>query len=130
MCARVCTRSVSQLCPAFCNPVDCSPPGSSVHGDSPGKNTGVGCHFLLQGIIPTQDLDPCLLRLLHWQTDSLPLFHLGSACLLACLLALFIYLFKYIYFFQLPSWQKYFDDRSLVIGILVKASKLFIFYLV
>ena len=34
--------------------MDCSPPGSSVHGDSPGKNTGQGCHFLLQGIFPTQ----------------------------------------------------------------------------
>ena len=34
--------------------MDCSPPGSSVHGDSPGKNTGVGCHVLLQGIFPTQ----------------------------------------------------------------------------
>ena len=32
------------------------PPGSSVHGDSPGKNTGVGCHALLQGIFPTQGL--------------------------------------------------------------------------
>jgi len=31
-----------------CNPMDCSPPGSSVHGILPGKNTGVGCHFLLQ----------------------------------------------------------------------------------
>ena len=33
----------------------CSPPGSSVHGDSPGKNTGVGSHALLQGIFPTQE---------------------------------------------------------------------------
>ena len=33
----------------------CSPPGSSVHGDSPGKNAGVGSHFLLQGIFPTQE---------------------------------------------------------------------------
>ena len=32
--------------------MDYSPPGSSVHGDSPGKNTGVGCHALLQGIFP------------------------------------------------------------------------------
>ena len=31
-------------CPTLCNPMDCSPPGSSVHGDSLGKNTGVGCH--------------------------------------------------------------------------------------
>ena len=36
-----------QSCPTPCDPVDCSPPGSSVHGDPPGKNTGVGCHALL-----------------------------------------------------------------------------------
>ena len=36
-----------QSCPTLCNPIDSSPPGSSVPG-SPGKNTGVGCHFLLQ----------------------------------------------------------------------------------
>ena len=35
----------------------CSPPSSSVHGDSPGKNTGVGCHVLLQGSFPTQGLN-------------------------------------------------------------------------
>ena len=40
--------------------MDCSPPGSSVHGDSPGKNTGVSCHTLLQGIFPTQGLNPGL----------------------------------------------------------------------
>ena len=45
---------VSQSCPTLCDPMDCSPPGSSVHGDSPGKNTGVGCHALLQGSFPTQ----------------------------------------------------------------------------
>ena len=48
-------------------PRDCSPPGSSVHGDSPGKNTGVCCHALLQGIVPTQGSNPSLLCLLHWQ---------------------------------------------------------------
>ena len=37
-----------QLCPTLCNPKGYSPPGSSVCGDSPRKNTGVGCHFLLQ----------------------------------------------------------------------------------
>ena len=41
---------------------DCSLPGSSVHGDSPGKNTGMGCHALLQGIFPTQGLNPGLLH--------------------------------------------------------------------
>ena len=35
-----------QLCPTLCNPMDCSLPGSSVRGDSPGKNTGVSCHAL------------------------------------------------------------------------------------
>ena len=38
----------AQLCTTLCNPPDCSLPGSSVHGNFPGKNTGVGCHFLLQ----------------------------------------------------------------------------------
>ena len=44
----------------FTDPMDRSPPGSSVHGDSPGKNTGVDCHALLQGIFPTQGLNPGL----------------------------------------------------------------------
>ena len=53
--------------------MDCSPPGSSVHADSPGKKTGVGCHACLQGIFPTQGVNPHLLCLLHWQKGSLPL---------------------------------------------------------
>ena len=44
----------------------------------PSKNPRVGCHFLLQRIFPTQGFHPHLLHLLHWQTDSLPLCHLGS----------------------------------------------------
>jgi len=52
---------VTQSCLTLCNPKDCSPPGSSVHGDSPGSNTGVGCHALLQGIFPTQGSNPGLL---------------------------------------------------------------------
>ena len=55
-----CMCLVVQLCPTLCDPLDCSPPGSSVNGDSPGKNTGVGCHALLQGIFPTQGLNPGL----------------------------------------------------------------------
>ena len=50
-----------QLCLTLCNPIGCSPAGSSVHGDSPGKNTGVGCHAVLQGIFPTQGLNWCLM---------------------------------------------------------------------
>ena len=42
--------------------MDCSPPGSSVREDTPGKNTGVGCHVVLQGVFPTQGLNPGLPR--------------------------------------------------------------------
>jgi len=60
-----------QSSPTLFDPMDHSPiVGSSVHGDSPGKNTGVGCHALLQKIFPTQGLNPCLFYLLHWQADS------------------------------------------------------------
>ena len=51
---------VAQLCLTLCDPMDCSLPGSSVHRDSPGKNTGVFCHALLQGNFPTQGLNPGL----------------------------------------------------------------------
>ena len=56
---------VAQLCLTLCDPMDCSPPDSSVHGIFPGRNTGVGCHSLLQGIFPTQGSNACLLSLLH-----------------------------------------------------------------
>ena len=57
---RFCCCCVVQLCPTLCDPMNCSPPGSSVHGDSPGKNTRAGCHAFLQGIFPTQGLNPGL----------------------------------------------------------------------
>ena len=41
------------VCPTLCDPKNCSPPGSCIHEDSPGKNTGVGCHALFQGIFPS-----------------------------------------------------------------------------
>ena len=65
----------SQSFPALCNPMDCSPPGSSDHGDSPGKNTGVGSHALLQGIFPNQGLNP---GLLHCRQILYHLSHQGS----------------------------------------------------
>ena len=74
---RVRARSVTRSCPSLCNPMDCSPPGSSVHGDSPGKNTGVGCYALLQGIFLTQGLN---LHLLHWWVHSLPLEPTLGSC--------------------------------------------------
>ena len=60
----------------LCDSVDCSPPGSLVDGNFPGKKTGVSCHSLLQGIFPTQGWNLCLLP---WPVDSLPPGHLGRA---------------------------------------------------
>ena len=52
---------VAQSCPALGDPMDCSPPGSALHEDSSGQNTGMGCHALLQGIVATQGLNPGLI---------------------------------------------------------------------
>ena len=89
-CRKVKSESeVAESCPTLSDPMDCGPPGSSIHGvfqarildwgeshsvvssslrpqglyspwDSPGKNTGVGCHALLEGIFPTQGSNPAL----------------------------------------------------------------------
>ena len=69
MCCAVLSRS---LVSDSWDPMDCSPPDSSVHGNSPGKNTGGGCHALLQGIFPTQYCR----RILYWlnHQSSLPWF--------------------------------------------------------
>ena len=74
-----CMHLVAQSCPTLWDPMDCSPPGSSVHGDSPGKNTGVGCHALLQGIFPTQGSNP---GLLHCRRILYRLSHQGSSLIL------------------------------------------------
>ena len=67
-----------QSCPILCDPMDCSALGSSVHGDSPGKNTGVSCHALLQGIYPTQGSSPGLLHcrqiLYRWATRKVQVY--------------------------------------------------------
>ena len=63
-----------QSCPTLCDPMDCDWPGSSVHGDSLSKHTGVGCHAF-QGIVPTQGLNP---GLLHCRCILYPLSYQGS----------------------------------------------------
>ena len=50
---------VTQSCPTLCGPMDCDRPDSSVLGDSPGKDTEVGCHILSQGIFPVQGSNSC-----------------------------------------------------------------------
>ena len=67
---------VTKSWPTLGDLIDCSPPGSSLClWYFPGKNIGVGCHFLLQGIFPTLGWTLCLL---HRQADSLLLSHQGS----------------------------------------------------
>ena len=66
---------VAQSCPSPCKGMNCRPSGSSVHGDSPGKHTGEGCHALLQGVFPTQGLN---LGLLHCRQILCCLSHQGS----------------------------------------------------
>ena len=64
-----------RLCPTPCDPMDwdLQPAWLLCPWDSPGKNTGVGCHALCQGIFPTQGSNLCLSPLLHWQVGTLPL---------------------------------------------------------
>ena len=66
-----CTHA--QSCLTLCDPARLLCPWNF-----PDRNTGAGCHFLLQGSFLTQGSNPSLLRLLHWQAGSLPLHHLGS----------------------------------------------------
>ena len=66
---------IVQWCLTLCDPMDCSPPGSSVHANSPGEHTRVGCYTLLQGIFPTQGWKP---GLLHCRWILHHLSHQGS----------------------------------------------------
>ena len=70
-----CGCLVAKSCPILCNPMDCCPTRLFYPWNFPGKNTGVSCHFFLQGIFPTQGSNP---HLLHWQADSLLLCHRGK----------------------------------------------------
>ena len=78
-CAVLCL--VAQSCPTLQPHGLYSPPGSSVHGESPGKNTGVGCHALLQGILPTQGSNP---GLPHCRRILYHLCHQGRELLYVC----------------------------------------------
>ena len=82
VCACVHVQSLS--CVRLCDAMDCSQKSSSVHRILQAKNTRVGCCFLLQGIFQTQRSNPCLLYLLHWQADCLPLSPLESNWLSTC----------------------------------------------
>ena len=90
---------VVQSCPTTCDPMDCSPPGSSVHRDSLGQNTGMGCHALLQGISPTQgsnpDLPHCrqfLYCLSHQGSPGDYIYYIITICMFIYLIYMYIYI--------------------------------------
>ena len=88
--------SVTQSCLTLCNPMDCSLQGSSIHRIFQAKNTGGSCHFLLQGIFPTQELNPSLL---HRQAGFLYISYD-----LSYFMSLYLYLWLSIcLYFQLES---------------------------
>ena len=93
-----CACSVAQSCPTLWDPMDPVRLLEFCLWNFAGKNTGAGCHFLLQRIFPTEGSNPRLLCLLHWHADSLPLSHLGSPniCIYVCgYIFFFIFLFHY-----------------------------------
>ena len=70
---RFCCCLVAKLCLTLCNPLGSGPPGTSVHGILQARIMEKVAIFF-----PTQGWNPCLLHLLHWQADSLPLSHPGK----------------------------------------------------
>ena len=73
-----CVCVCAQLCLTLCDPMDCSPSGSSLHGIFQARVLEWVAISSSRGIFSTQGLNPCLLRLLHQQAGSLPLRLLGS----------------------------------------------------
>ena len=101
------------LCLVAQSSMDCSPPGSFVHGDSPGKNTEVGCHVLFQGIFPTQGWNPGIKpRSPALQADSSPSEPPGKPD--ACAYANVFISFKWL----LPLFKRR-NNLSFVLGTIV-----------
>ena len=84
--SRICV--CAQLCLTLLQPRGQQPDRLLCPWDSPGKTTAVGCHFLLHGVFLTQGSNPCLLRLLDWQSGSLPLAPPGKVSIFDCSLSL------------------------------------------
>ena len=91
--------------------------------DFQGKNTGMGCHFFLQGIFTTQGLNP---HLLHWQVVYLPLSHQGSPpCMLSiafffffsCMSAIILKYLKYIHIKEQLTYLFHFGYKLLIVWL-------------
>jgi len=102
---------VVQSCPTLYDHTYFSPPGFSVHGDSPGKNTGEGSLSLLHGIFPTQGSNP---GLPHCRQILNHLSHQTSPCM--CYIYIYIYIYIYVFlhldemalsFFQASLWLRW-----------------------
>ena len=74
-----CFCLVAQSCQTLCDPMDCSPSGSSVREISQ-ASTGEGCHFLLQGVFPTQGLNSSLLQVSSTGRGSLHCWATRETC--------------------------------------------------
>ena len=105
----VCAKSL-YLCLTLCNPMNCSPTRLLCLWDSPGKNTGLGCHALLQGISPIQGSNLHLFCLLHWQVGSLPLaatWEVLSSIYLTINKGLFFNPDIFVFLLQSSLWSKW-----------------------
>ena len=128
-CCCCCWGTKSSL--PICDPMDCSTPGTSIRGISQAKNTGVGCHFLLQGIFPVPGSNT---HLLHLQVDSLPLAtgeaHITCCCCSTSCSAVFAFEFSRQEYwrgqaFPSPRGSSWPRDRTQVSHI---ATRLFLFW--
>ena len=97
------------LCPSLCDPMDYSPPGSSVHGDFPSKNMGRSCHSLLHWIFSSQRSN---LGLLHWQADSLPSEPPGKSCVIIQHLSIYIGLAKTFIWSRNPLFHEVLGENT------------------
>ena len=122
-----CKCSVAQSCPTLCHPMDRLKIARLLWPwNPPGKNTGVDCHFLLQGIFPTQGSNPCILHPLQQQADSLPLGHLGSNKIKIFYLnvrRLFSYQAPALIFFL--NWSKYLNKSLFKDYLILKDAYMF-----
>ena len=85
--------------------MDCSPPGSSVHGILQARILGRVAIFSSKGSSWPRDWHVCLLTFLHWQAGSLPLNHLGSPYIMHLYKYIFTYMYICIFVFIYTSLQ-------------------------
>ena len=97
--------SVAQLCPTLLQPQGPQPTRILCPWNSPGKNTRVDCHFLLQGIFPTQGLNSCLLQMFpiiaYYEILSIISLYNKSLLLIYLYIIVCIYIFKFYFIFKL-----------------------------